>query len=86
MAIDLFIEIPHSEYGDGVILNEYNGTFSIVAAKKGKDGKPYMQWGFPQGKDRLPREKPLPIKINLGDRNAATATLKALYFAINPKE
>ena len=84
--LDLFIEIPFSEHNEGVVLNEYNGTFSLIQAQKGKDGKHYMRWCFPQGKDRQPMEKAIPQKINLGDRNAATEVLKKLYWALNPKE
>ena len=76
---DLFIEIPDSKYGDGIILEEYNGKWSLVGAQTGKDGNQYKRWVFPQGRDRQPTEKPIPLKITLGDRKTATDILKSLF-------
>ena len=73
-----FREMPDSEYHEGVMLDEYNGNWSLVSANKGKDGKVYLRWGFPQGLDRKPREKGVPWKVNLGTQEQALKTLK--YF------
>lgn len=82
---DLFIEIPDSKYGDGVILEEYQGKWSLVSAQVGKDGKNYKRWTFPQGRDRQPTEKPIPLKITLGDLETAADVLAKLYRMLKPK-
>jgi len=73
-----FREHEGSEYHEGVMLDEYHGNYSLVAARKGKDGKVYMSWCYPQGPDRKPREKGVPWKVNLGTQEQALKTLK--YF------
>ena len=67
-----------SQYGEGIILDNYNGVISLVAARK-RDDNVYMDWCYPQAKDgsRKPIEKSLPWKITFGDREAA---IKALRF------
>ena len=67
-----------SQYGEGIILDNYNGAISLVAARK-KEENVYMEWVYPQKRDgsRGPMEKSLPWKITLGDREAA---IKALRF------
>jgi hypothetical protein len=74
-----FIEDPDSAYHEGVLLDEYQGKYSLVSARKGKNGKVYMSWCFPQGPDRKPREKGVPWKVTLGDKAAAKKAL--LMFA-----
>lgn len=71
-----FCELPDSEYGEGVMLDEYHEKWSLVAARKAKDGKVYMSWCFPQGIDRKPKEKGVPWKVNLGNQKQALKTLK----------
>jgi hypothetical protein len=80
MPVDskFFREHTDSEYGDGVMLDEYQGTYSLVNAKKGKTGEVYLQWCFPQGPDRKPREKSIPWKVKLGNQEQALKTLR--YF------
>ena len=67
-----------SQYGEGIIMDEYNGSISLVSARK-KEDKVYMEWCYPQARDgsRKPIEKSLPWKITLGDREAA---IKAMRF------
>ena len=38
MDDEIFYKYESSQYGDGVLLNEYRSEFSLVAAKR-KDGK-----------------------------------------------
>lgn len=83
---EIFFEVADSKYNDGIFLEEYNGTWSLIAGQVGRDGNKYKRWVFPQGKDRQPAEKPMPLKINLGDRISASSILKSLYWALNPKE
>ena len=70
-ANDTVIEIPGSEYGEVVIINEYNGVYSLCSGREGKEGKVYKNWAFPQDKDKKPREKAIPVKVTLGDQNTA---------------
>ena len=68
-----------SQYGEGIVLDEYKGVFSLVAARK-KEENVYLEWCFPQARDgsRKPIEKSLPWKVSLGDREAAIKTLRAV--------
>jgi hypothetical protein len=80
MATDgkFFRENPDSEYHEGVLLDQYNGTYSLIAAQKGKTGEIYLRWCFPQDKDRKPREKSVPWQVRLGNQEQALKTLR--YF------
>jgi len=84
MDDDIFFENESSQYGDGVLLNEYRGEFALVAAKR-KDGKVFMEWVFPQKRDgsKEPMDKSLPWKIKLGPKAEA---IKALKFFIEKLE
>lgn len=73
-----FVENNDSEYGEGVLLDEYHGNWSLVSARKGGDGEIYMQWCYPQDKDRKPRNKSIPWKINFGSKPNAEAILRYL--------
>jgi len=61
-----------SQYGEGIVLDDYNGAISLVSARK-KDDKVYLEWIYPQKRDgsRSPMEKSLPWKITMGDNDAA---------------
>ena len=84
MDDEIFYEYESSQYGDGVLLNEYRREFSLVAAKR-KDGKVSMEWVFPQKRDgsKEPIDKSLPWKIKLGPKAEA---IKALKFFIDKLE
>ena len=77
MDDEIFYEYKSSQYGDGVLLDEYRSEFSLVAAKR-KDGKVFMEWVFPQKRDgsKEPIDKSLPWKIKLGPKAEAIQTLK----------
>jgi len=77
MSNEIFYEYDSTTYGDGILLNEYRGEFSLVAAKS-KDGEIYMEWVFPQKRDgsKKPIEKSLPWKIKLGPKTEAIKVLK----------
>lgn len=72
------VAIEDSKYREAVILNEYNGSYSLVSGQIGKDGKTYSRWAFPQNKDRKPNEKAIPVSVNLGDRYVAIDILKKM--------
>ena len=59
-------------------MQEYNGILSLVAAGKSNGGNVYAKWVYPQKKDRTPADKPIPMKIDLGNDREAVAALK--YF------
>ena len=77
----MFIEYPDSKYNDGIEIDNYNGTWSLVAANEAKNGQIYKKWCFPQEigtRDAPggPKEKCLPWKIFLG--SSAEAAIKML--------
>lgn len=76
-----FKDFQNSEYGEGLLLDERNGVYSLISANKKKD-QVYMQWVYPQKRDgsKQPMAKSLPWKIKLGDsKDEAFQTLR--YFA-----
>ena len=67
--MDDFKEYPgENRYGEGILLDEYNGSYSLILANK-KGEEVYKQWCYPQKKDgsKEPIDKSLPWKIKLGD-------------------
>ena len=81
--MDEFIKTAGSQ---GLILQEYQGKYSLAAAWEGKEGKVNMKWAKEQkGKDEY-AEKATPIKVSLGDRETAIATLKALLGQLGAAE
>ena len=77
MDNEIFYEYESSQYGDGILLNEYRREFSLVAAKR-KDSEIFMEWVFPQKRDgsKEPINKSLPWKIKLGPKAEAIKMLK----------
>lgn len=75
-----FIENPDSEYGNGILLDEKNGVYSLIAARKGKDGQVYMDWGYPQTKDgsKKPQKTGIPWKLTFTGRAGTAAMLRYL--------
>ncbi len=68
----------NTQYGNGAVLDEYNGTYSLTSAKQNDKGI-WMEWAFPQDRDRQPREKAIPVKVNIGEnKQQAIETLR--YF------
>ena len=74
------IKYSWSEYREGIIVDEYNGEWSICLAQEGRDDKvPYKKWCFPQNKDRKPIAKAVPWKIALGQsKEEALENLRVL--------
>jgi hypothetical protein len=76
---EVSIPIADSQYNERIIVNKYGDQYSLVLGREGKgNGTVYMQWGFPQGSDKQPRNKAIPWKIPLGNYVQAQAMLKAL--------
>jgi hypothetical protein len=87
---DNFIEFEGSEWGNGVAVDEYKGTISLVAARKGNDGKVYMDWCYPQKgtfEERKPHTVSVPWKISIGtDKQSAIIMLGRLGKIIEDME
>ena len=76
--MEIFFEFDWSKYGEGVMLEEYQGKYSLVAAVKGKGkGTVFKKWCYPQ-KDKKPNEKAIPWKITLGDKREAATMLQKI--------
>ena len=85
--MEKFIALAKSEYNEGVLLNEYKGSYSLVVAKK-KGEEVYMEWCFPQKRDgsKEPMDKSLPWKVKIGDsKEEAIAMLKQLMNSLTGK-
>ena len=66
----------------GVELTEYKGEYGLTATYEGKDGKDYQQWGKVRiGRDSY-SDKDRPVKVILGDREAALNALKTIIEAL----
>lgn len=78
MPYEIFFDLE-TKYGEGVLLEEYNEEYSLIAASKGQgQGTIFKKWVFPQMKDRKPAEKALPWKVTLGGHRQAIKALE--YF------
>lgn len=55
----------NEKYGSGFVVEEYNGAWSLVEAKEGKE-KVYTQWCKRIFKNEV-QDKAWPIKVSLGD-------------------
>ena len=80
MAMQFFYQLQDEvskKYGNGVVLQEYNGNFELVRANKSMktDGTLYLKWGFPQGKNQEPAAKAIPWKLELGNAQEAVKIL-----------
>jgi len=80
MADEYFLPYDDSKYNEGILINERNGIWSLVVARKKKDGT-WMEWCFPQKRDgsKQPMDKSVPWKIKIGNsKDAAIETLREL--------
>lgn len=80
MPHEIFFKFEDSDYGEGILLNEYNEVYSLIVAQEPKDinGTVYMRWCYPQGKDREPINKSIPMGVKLGGHRQAVKALR--YF------
>jgi len=62
---EFFYKIPNAKWGEGVILSEYEGRFSLISGAKGNAGNVYYHWVFPAVKNK-PVAKRVPMKVDLG--------------------
>ena len=80
MSFEIFLEDPESDWNEGIMLEEYNGVFSLVSAQRSKkaEGTVYKKWAYPVGKDKKPIDKMFPMGVRMGSKMQAVKTLK--YF------
>ena len=64
-----------SQYGEGILVDEYHGSWSLVSARQSNEGKTFMQWCYPQKRDgsKGPMDKSFPWKIKIGNSKEAAA-------------
>ena len=74
------------QYHNGVCLELYNDEIGICRANRGKDGKVYVKYGFPQVKDRKPAEKAMPWKVVLGSKSQAIEMLETFVSILKGAE
>ena len=79
--MDEFMKFPESDYGEGTLVEEYNGQISLCVAQEGEGDKIWKRWMFPQVKDKQPSAKAIPWKITLG--NSPKEALERLEFHAN---
>ena len=75
---EVFFKNEGSEYGDGVVLNKYGDRYSIIAARESQQGTLYKDWAFPQGKDKKPKDKAIPLGCRLGNLKETIKTLRSM--------
>jgi|GEM_PF-4781449 len=63
------------EYNRGILLNEFKGEYSIVAAYEKKDGGIGVDFGVKKLKDK---EVPLPLAGKLGGKKQAADILRTM--------
>lgn len=74
--METVIDIPNSEYGEAITIEEYQGKWGLVASKRVGDDV-YKRWCFPEFK-KEPGKKSIPWKIVLGDKDAAVQVITEL--------
>jgi hypothetical protein len=81
---EIVVPVDGSEYGDCVMLQKYGDKYQLLAGQLSKkpNGSPWMRWVFPQDKDKQPREKAIPLQINLGNLVAARSILAQLLSSL----
>ena len=81
---DIFVANENSKYGDGIVINLYDGKYSLIPARQ-KGDEIYLEWCFPQDPDRKPKGTSVPWKVVIGEsEEQAAATLAKLYRMIVP--
>ena len=76
----------NTEWNDGVLLEEYQGKWSLVMAQD-KDGTVYKRWVYPQkrvDKENVPGDKAIPHKILLGNKDQAVQILSHFLDVLQP--
>jgi hypothetical protein len=76
--------VESSKYGEMVVVQKYGDDYKLLAGKASKraDGTPWLKWVYPQGIDKKPIEKAIPLQINLGSINDARSILTRILNAL----
>ncbi len=90
----IYVEIPGVQYGECIILDCYQGVWSLVSGRKVNKGehagKVFKQWCYPEkreGSEMVPGDKPLPWKLTLGkSKEESLQILKLIAVHLMPKE
>lgn len=84
---EVSFRLEGNEYGDCIILQKYGDNYGLISGFiSNKTDTPVMRWCFPQGKDKKPRDKGVPWKINLGNLVSARRLLSQALAALpNPE-
>lgn len=81
---EIVIPVEGSKYGDCVIVQKYGDQYKLLAGTipQKADATPWLRWVFPQDKDKKPREKAIPLQINLGNLTEARSILTQLLASL----
>ena len=67
MPYQIYRPFKDDQYGNGLLLEEYNGAYYLVAALKTKPQAGIVKrWAYPQSKERKPINRALPWQIKIG--------------------
>lgn len=80
--------LRHGDSKYGLLLQEYNGKWSLVQASIGAEDKAYPVFNFKSSWDKVnkkqvPSDKKEPVGIRLGDANNARETLEYFLSLLN---
>ena len=81
MAFEIFRPLENDDYGKGLLLQEYQGSYFLISASRGKDGAVYKRWGFPSGKDKLPIDQVLPWQVKIGEDRAEAIEMLTYFLS-----
>jgi len=81
MAFEIFFKRESSEFGEGILFQEYKDNFYLIAAGRGH--AIWKKYCFPQKKDKNPTEVAIPMGVNLGDRYEAIEMLEKFLKVLN---
>ena len=86
MPYENFYKFNEGQYGEGVLLEEYNERLSLVAANESnKDGGTvYKKWCYPQAKGQRPGDTAIPMKVGGISRYEMVKMLKHFLAIIEP--
>lgn len=73
--------VTDPKYNRGILLDEYNGRYSLVQARQG-ESKVFVQWCKPKQGDDKYASKDLPLGVRLGSKDEAVKILKNFIAAI----
>jgi hypothetical protein len=80
MALEIFRPLEGDDYGKGLILQEYEGSYFLISASlSNQGGTVYKRWGFPSGKDKKPISQVLPWQVKIGETKAEAVEMLSYF-------